>query len=143
MIQYTGTKTIKACPMTLGDAEKFLKRKIDASTADNRESIPGYLVEYEDNYRSWSPKDVFEKAYRISETYIDRMLIEYEEAKGRYIDGRKYQYTDAYFDLSTEEWALLNAQLYAMEEYLAKLSELVGYVKAKHNIPGTGTETEQ
>jgi hypothetical protein len=31
---------------------------------DNRETRPGYLVVYPDGYRSWSPKEVFETAYR-------------------------------------------------------------------------------
>jgi hypothetical protein len=31
---------------------------------DSNPEIPGYKVVYEDGYESWSPKDVFEKAYR-------------------------------------------------------------------------------
>ena len=60
---FTGTKTVKACPMTLGEAERVLNRHIDSSAVEDRDSTPGYLVEYGedgDNYRSWSPKDVFE-----------------------------------------------------------------------------------
>jgi hypothetical protein len=79
MTQYTGTKTIKACPMTLGEAEKVLGRSIDTSSVEDRNSTPGYLVEYADGYRSWSPKEIFERSYRISETHIDRMSIEKEE----------------------------------------------------------------
>jgi hypothetical protein len=30
----------------------------------NGQETPGYTVQYEDGYVSWSPKDVFEKAYR-------------------------------------------------------------------------------
>lgn len=59
MIKYTGTKTIKACPMTLGEAEKVLKRHIDSSAVENRDETPGYLVEYGedgDNYRSGARK---------------------------------------------------------------------------------------
>jgi len=43
--QYIGTKVIKA----------------EAAPKDGK---PGYKVEYEDGYVSWSPKDVFEAAYR-------------------------------------------------------------------------------
>lgn len=43
--EYVGIKLVKATPLKKGDAE-------------------GYEVLYEDGYRSWSPKDVFEKAYR-------------------------------------------------------------------------------
>jgi len=45
---YIGVKFIKATP----------KMK------DGKEGYEGYEVIYEDGYVSWSPKDVFEKAYR-------------------------------------------------------------------------------
>ncbi|MBQ9637441.1 MAG: hypothetical protein IJV36_06060 [Prevotella sp.] len=41
MKQYTGTKTIQACPMTLGEAEQVLNRHIDTSAVENREQVPG------------------------------------------------------------------------------------------------------
>ena len=56
---YIGTKIIRATPMTRDDAQKLLKRDIGGNAAGD-----GYLVQYEDGYQSWSPKDVFEKAYR-------------------------------------------------------------------------------
>lgn len=48
MKQYIGTKVISAEP------------KI------NPKGLDGYKVVYEDGYESWSPKDVFEKAYKDS-----------------------------------------------------------------------------
>lgn len=59
--QYTGTKTIAAAPMTKADAEKLLGISISPATPGN----DGYLVEYPDGYRSWSPAKVFEDAYRV------------------------------------------------------------------------------
>lgn len=50
---YIGAKIIKAT--TQQCAEDIHKSKA---------GDPGYLVEYEDGYRSWSPKDVFEASYR-------------------------------------------------------------------------------
>ena len=41
MKQFTGTKTVKACPMTLGEAEKVLNRHIDISSVENRDLTPG------------------------------------------------------------------------------------------------------
>lgn len=43
----------------------------------------GYKVVYEDGYESWSPKDVFEKAYKPSDTVLDRLKIERYELKER------------------------------------------------------------
>lgn len=61
MKKYIGTKEIKAKPMTRGEYNIFRGWKIpeDESPADE-----GFLVEYSDGYISWSPKKVFEEAYR-------------------------------------------------------------------------------
>ena len=59
MKEYIGTKLIKAEPMTLQDAQKVLGRVIKPATIEN----DGYLVQYKDGYKSWSPKSVFDDAY--------------------------------------------------------------------------------
>ena len=125
MKQYTGTKTIKACPMKLGEAEKVLGRAIDTSAVENREDQDGYLVEYEDGYRSWSPKAVFEKSYRPSGTYIERILIEHQDLEERYLKGRKYSFTQDFRNLSIEERHLLKEQLDTMEKYLYLLTRRI------------------
>lgn len=122
MTQYTGTKTIMACPMSLGEAEVELGRMIDTSAVENRESTEGYLVEYEDGYRSWSPKEVFEKSYRTSSTHLDRMMIELGEVKERYLKGRDFSFSQEFRRLSTEKRSTLRKQLDSMENYLYILS---------------------
>ena len=61
MKKYIGTKQIEAEPMTRGDAwgKHLLREKPSTENFDDE----GYHVRYEDGYESWSPKDVFEKAY--------------------------------------------------------------------------------
>lgn len=83
MKQYTGTKTVKAMPMTMGEAyeRKLLKNGVRPSESETDKA--GYLVEYEGGYQSWSPADVFEKAYKPSETCLDRLRIECNELKTR------------------------------------------------------------
>jgi hypothetical protein len=83
MKQYTGTKTVKAMPMTMGEAyeRKLLKNGVRPSECETDKT--GYLVEYEDGYQSWSPADVFEKAYKPSETRLDRLHIECDELRAR------------------------------------------------------------
>lgn len=128
MKQFTGTKTVKACPMTLGEAEKILNRHIDIPSVENRDITPGYLVEYGedgDNYRSWSPKEVFERAYKPSENYYDRMLIEKEEVSERYLKGRQFTFSLEFRKLTEQEQTLLRKQLDAMEQYLYILTKRI------------------
>lgn len=56
---FIGSKIIKARPMTHFD---FLKLK--GKEIPDHEDQNGYLVEYQNNYQSWSPKNIFDNAYR-------------------------------------------------------------------------------
>lgn len=60
MKKYIGTKIVMAEPMTLTKAQKVLGRELKPATLEE----DGYLVEYKDGYKSWSPKNVFEEVYR-------------------------------------------------------------------------------
>lgn len=64
MKPYIGCKMIKASPMNLGDYNKFKGWDIPKDEDPLKE---GYLVQYSDDYLSWSPKDVFEAAYLLLE----------------------------------------------------------------------------
>lgn len=83
MKQYTGTKTVKAMPMTMSEAyeRKLLKEDVRPSECETDKA--GYLVEYEDGYQSWSPAEPFDKAYKLSETFLDRLYIERDELELR------------------------------------------------------------
>ena len=65
---YVGVKLVHAKPMT-GDA--FKKSKGLPTTAEIKTNDEGYQVTYEDGYVSWSPKEVFEKAYTCVEGQFD------------------------------------------------------------------------
>lgn len=60
MNKYIGTKLIEAKEMNLGDYNKLKGWSIPENENPEKE---GYLVKYSDSYVSWSPKEVFEKAY--------------------------------------------------------------------------------
>jgi hypothetical protein len=61
MDKYIGVKRIQAKLMTRGAYNGFKGWTIPA---DENPDDDGYVVKYSDDYVSWSPKDVFEKAYR-------------------------------------------------------------------------------
>jgi hypothetical protein len=44
--------------------KRYIGTKIIHAQPEQRIGEPGYLVRYADGYESWSPKDVFEEAYR-------------------------------------------------------------------------------
>ena len=73
--QYIGVKRVSAVPMTAGGAVDKGYR-----VGQNGSVIPpttqGYEVIYEDGYKSWSPKDVFDKAYRCTEGMTFGLAIE-------------------------------------------------------------------
>ena len=58
---YVGAKLIRAVEM---DEHVFMNRYKGITFEDKDISRPGYLVIYPDGYKSWSPKNAFEDAYR-------------------------------------------------------------------------------
>lgn len=119
MKNYTGTKTVSAEPMNEFDA---VQKGIARPNTDNHEFRDGYHVVYPDGYESWSPKDVFEEAYKCSETHIDRMKIEYEELKERINRLKDFLNSNAN-SIDEDEESLLKAQRLAMCSYCSILSE--------------------
>ena len=74
MEKFIGVKIIGAEPMTAGEAKKVLG---DArGVAVRPDSDDGYLVQYNDEYKSWSPKDVFDEAYRRIDNMTFGLAIE-------------------------------------------------------------------
>jgi len=60
MKMYLGVKLIEAESMSEFD----FRRSKGITPSDKEVDKEGYKVTYEDGYTSWSPKEVFEKAYR-------------------------------------------------------------------------------
>lgn len=73
MKQYIGTKIIKAEPAYRVDGKVFVKANIVPSGVHIED---GYKVVYPDGYESWSPKDVFEAAYRATDGMSFGLAIE-------------------------------------------------------------------
>lgn len=61
MKSYIGTKVINAKEMNRGEYNKYRGWEIPE---DENPEDEGYLVVYDNDYQSWSPKNVFEAAYR-------------------------------------------------------------------------------
>lgn len=98
MDRFIGTKIIEATPAVRVDGKVYeLNESIPKSI--NRED--GYKIRYKDGYESWSPKSVFEEAYRP----IDGMTfgIAIEAAKqGKKIKRRGWNGKNQYIELATD-----------------------------------------
>ena len=121
MRTYIGTKTVKAKPMTVAEAEKVLDRKIDMSKHPEDEG-KGYLVEYEDGFKSFSPKSVFEKSYKCAENYVDRMRIERDELSDRLSKLRNATQTPWFDAFPERSKDLMKKQEQSMTSYLTILT---------------------
>ena len=131
MKKYIGTKLIEAEAMTLGDFVQKTGRNPYGKSIDNHEETEqGYHVRYEDGYESWSPKDVFERAYKVAETPLDRMCIEYNELMEKYNKlvlflGRK----EAVEIAGEMQVALMEQQKIEMHVYLLTLRTRIELMK--------------
>lgn len=92
MKQYLGVKLIEAEPMTHGDyaKEKYGENQIETDFSKENKDKEGYKVVYQDGYVSWSPKEVFEKAYlhlediegkSVKQADVDNFIKFYEDFK--------------------------------------------------------------
>lgn len=118
MKKYIGTKVIMAEPMTLEDAQKVLDREIKPSSKEN----DGYLVEYKDGYKSWSPKSVFEEAHKPCETFLDRLTIERNELMDKIVSlNVAFQKEGFREKVGDYQYGLLKKQLSTMTTYSAIL----------------------
>lgn len=85
MDSYIGAKIIKAEPMTLTEYNSKHNKVVPATSGEE-----GYVVKYPDGYISWSPKSVFENAYRritVDEATL-MMDMEFVSPKKRPSDGK-------------------------------------------------------
>lgn len=132
MKQYTGTKTINAEPMSMGEAfaRKLLKKDVKLSECETDKA--GYLVEYEGGYQSWSPAEVFEKSYKLSETFSDRLKNEYDEITERLEKLQAFLNKDDTLEkVGYTQFTLLIQQSICMNEYKDILSFRLRNLSAK------------
>lgn len=134
MKQYTGTKTVKAMPMTMGEAyeRKLLKEGVRPSECETDKA--GYLVEYEGGYQSWSPAEPFEKAYKLSETFLDRLCIEYTELMERAEKCNDFLASNKVKELDRTSQALLSVQSELMYQYSSVLGDRMSIVRKEKPV---------
>lgn len=129
MKKFIGTKVIMAEPMTLTEAQKVLGREIKPATVEE----DGYLVEYKDGYKSWSPKSVFDEAYQLYETFLDRMKVELEGELDKFDKGDTFIRSEKFKNLPLIARILLYAQNKTQKMYCDILENRIDV--AENNSP--------
>lgn len=130
---YEGTKQLRAWPM---NKAAYCGYRGWSLPTDEDPLEEGRLVEYLDGgkanherhegYISWSPADVFDKAYRPCETHVDRMRIEHSQLSERitkavgFISGNTAP--GVFAMMGTDDQMLLIAQVDAMRAYSGVLA---------------------
>lgn len=134
MKKYIGTKEISAEPMTMGEAYRRGLLHAGRVPSESEKSKDGYYVRYENGYESWSPADVFEKAYKVTDTFLDRLRIERDELHDRYVKEKNYLSSPlAEKQLTPREKGSLAAQVEFMRQYLLCVEERIKYAIEKLN----------
>ena len=126
MKKFIGTKEVLAEPMTEGIAYANGWARKGAFVDDNHNGREGYHVQYVNpdgsTYDSWSPKDVFEKSYKPSETFQERVQIERDELAVKVEKLRTFlDKTNVETEIGINQYRLLIKQLTYMKYYLATL----------------------
>lgn len=127
-VTYVGTKVVRAVPMT---RIEYLGLRGWALPDNENPDDAGYLVEYADGgapnvegftgYVSWSPKDVFERAYSVGlepkpTTYIDRLRAELAHETEKFEKLQAFLAGDHFAKLSLADQRDLLKQKPVMED---------------------------
>lgn len=124
MKKYLGTKLVTAKPMTRVEAEVILGKFI--KPAKQEYSGEGYLVRYEDGYQSWSPKEVFDKAYKPADNFLDRLIIERDEVQQRLSSlTSALMQEDFQEKVGSKQYYWMQEQRNAMEIYVEVLNKRI------------------
>ena len=98
MKTYIGTKIIEAEPAYKVDGKTV--QPTDWPVPEGSKAEEGYAVRYPDGYMSWSPKEVFEEAYRQTDAMPFGLAIEAVK-KGKRISRAGWNGKGQYVELAT------------------------------------------
>lgn len=131
---YVGTKTVKARPVAVEDAEKTLGIVINLEELPKGEKL-GYEV-IEDGVHGFAPKNLFEDRFTCCETFKDRLLIEYRELAERHKKLSDFVFSDKLFSVQPPvQQKLLLEQEKVMGQYLLILEVRLRLVDPQIEIP--------
>lgn len=129
MRKYIGTKTVQARRMDAADAKRaganVPGKYFEVGHAEYNPGADGYIVIYDDGYRSWSPAKVFEESYKVAETHVDRMKIELADLNERICEATRAINTFEAIPIYERDY--LQQQVRVMQKYADILYERIRY----------------
>ena len=136
MKQYIGTKVVQAEPaFKATGVRKDCKVANQVLTAEQLEDCKasgweftdlkeGYEVRYADGYMSWSPKDVFEDAYRQTDAMNFGLAIEAMK-KGERVARKGWNGKDMYVFLAYEADFVTDADISAFDQLEVEVGDML------------------
>ena len=136
MKKYIGTKEVSATPAWRIDGKVYPK---DGPVPRSMNREDGYRIVYKDGYKSWSPKEAFEKAYKVADTFLDRLNVEDTDLAEKYEKCHAFVESDKFRDTIKEDYPafLLYLQREAMGSYLGTLHNRIEYANGVKTKPDT------
>lgn len=136
MKTYIGVKIVQAEPLTLGEYNTRRGWKIPA---DEDPARAGFFLKYPDGYVSWSPREIFQGAYRLVSSeerglvvaaakpgnFYDRLLAESQELEERFEKLGEFIESDSFDRLAGDDARDLKFQYEAMDSYRSILGRRI------------------
>lgn len=116
MKKYISTMQVVAEPMTMGEAYEKNLLRAGRVPNESEKTKAGYHVKYDDYHEGWSPAELFEKAYRVTDTPLDR-IIEENELSDRLERLYAFICSDTFKELDSTTRAMLAVQYSSMTAY--------------------------
>ena len=116
MKKYISTMQVEAEPMTMGEAYEKNLLRAGRVPNESEKAKAGYHVKYDDVHEGWTPAELFEKAYRVVDTPLDR-IIEENELSDRLERLYAFICSDTFKELDSTTRAMLAVQYSSMSAY--------------------------
>ena len=148
MSKFIGVKMVEAVPMTASEALQKDYR-VGQNGTIIAPSTKGYEVTYPDGYKSWCPKDVFEKnnvfiqglcgkmllkPNEEVEPFVQRVINEYNELNVKYIKLSAFIDSDKMNELDKEDQDDLIIQANIMIAGISILNKRIGRLLKKYPV---------
>lgn len=125
MKKYIGTQQVEAEPMTMREAyRRNLLQKGKVPNDSDKDNL-GFYIRYQNGYESWLPAVLFCNIYKIADTSLEKIIVEYQELKNKINKLEEFFISSDFQYLNIRTKELIAMQLHIMIEYSLILKERI------------------